>query len=335
MSKTYDDLRVPDRGKSDDVNSLDLFAFAQRKNQAVPPPAPLPEPDVEPEPEPEPERIPSYSDEAPSMDEPPQAIPDVPPPTAWSDPSSAHIRPGRYLNPQGPSPLSGAQRSSLSPKRGPADFAIPIVAVIAVVVTVALVFGIAKGIVASRSKTKIVAPEVAAKIVDEEPVMPTPQPKPVIAKITRKPAALPAPAAPEKPLLVKIDVPGVRCSMEGVEQVILFDAGLFVSAEKMGKEGEIQLSRVGRQIIASKKKVTITVVGCTDNGTIKPNSRFKNNRELGLLRASAAIKVLQAAGLPAAALKPLSYGETWSPYPNDNSANRSRNRTVVLRLVAS
>ena len=123
-------------------------------------------------------------------------------------------------------------------------------------------------------------------------------------------------------------------TVEGREKVVVFESGVFASGAKLSREGSALLSKVGRQLAPRAKNISVTVVGCTDNVPVSGKKEFKDNKALGLMRAAAALQILQSSsGIPTASFKTVSYGTEWSPFPNDSAANHARNRTVVLRIT--
>ena len=121
--------------------------------------------------------------------------------------------------------------------------------------------------------------------------------------------------------------------VDGSEQVVTFESGLFSSNIKLSREGERTLSDVAAQLKQADKQLVVTVVGCTDNIPVNPKKGFRDNTELGMQRAAEVARFLQvASGLPARSFKTVSYGTQWSPYSNDTPQDRARNRTAVLRI---
>ena len=159
-------------------------------------------------------------------------------------------------------------------------------------------------------------------------------PKPAEAKPVQPVQQKPRPAAAAVAKPMELGGKGMVVTAEGSEKVVVFESGVFASGTRLSREGEKLLSKVGRQLSPRAKTVSVTIVGCTDNVPVSGKKEYKDNQALGLMRAAAALKVLQSSsGLPAAAFKTVSRGTEWSPFPNDSAANRARNRTVVLRIT--
>jgi flagellar motor protein MotB len=220
---------------------------------------------------------------------------------------------------RGLSPLAGVRPPPHEDDRRAVIVAV--VAVCGLLVLAALVVGIARGL--SRAKPAEVATSVQepAEVVTVKPV----EVKPVQQKVR------PAAAAVAKP--VDLGGKGMVVTAQGIEKVVVFESGVFASGTQLSREGAAMLSKVGRQLAPRAKNISVTVVGCTDNVPVSGKKEYKDNKALGLLRAAAALQVLQSSsGISAAAFKTVSHGTEWSPFPNDTAANQARNRTVVLRI---
>ena len=308
MSKLYDDLKR--KGGKEDVDSLDLFAYAAQRAQAAPPPQ------KEETPEPEP---PAVEAAAPAPREEPQPelpVVEVQEPLPVREPAKVSAPLYRGL-----SPLTGVRPPPHEDDRR--AVVIAVIAVCGLVVLGVLIVGIVRGLSSAKP------PQVITVAQEPPPVVLSPGPeKAKPATVKPKPPA-PAVAKPED-----IGGKGMTVTAEGNEKVITFESGVFAGGTKLSRSGETMLSKVGRQLGARGKGITVTVVGCTDNVPVSGKNEYKDNKALGMLRAAEAQRVLQtSSGFPAASFKTVSYGADWSPYPNDTAANRARNRTVVLRIA--
>jgi flagellar motor protein MotB len=307
MSKLYDDLKR--RGGKEDIGSLDLFAYAAKKAQDAPPPAPPPP--AEPE-------AAALDIETPSSPVEPAAAPQA---SEIQELPPKH-EPARSAEPlyRGLSPLAGVR-----PRPHEDDRRAVIVAVVAVcglLLMAFLVVGIARGLSRAKLAEPVAVAQKPAEVVKPKPA----EVKPVQQK--------PRPAAATVSESAGLGGKGMVVPTEGSEKIGVFEAGVFASGTKLSREGEAMLSRVGRQLAPRAKSVSVTVVGCTDNIPVSGKKEYKDNQALGLLRAAAALQVLQSSsGIPTAAFKTVSHGAEWSPFPNDTSASRARNRTVVLRIT--
>lgn len=309
MSKLYDDLKR--RGGKEEIDSLDLFAYAAKKAQPVTPPASPPH--AEPEPA-------VVEIETPSSPVEPEAMPPVDAPI--QEPLPKH-EPAKSSEPlyRGLSPLSGV-RPPPPHEEDRRVVAIAVVAVCGLLVLAFLVVGIARGLSRVRPVDVVTSVKKPAEVVPPKPA----KVKPVLLKVR------PASATAAKP--VELGGKGMVVTAEGTEKIVVFEEGVFTSGAKLSRQGEAMLSKVGRQLAPHARNISITVVGCTDNLPVSGKKEYKDNQTLGLMRAAAALKVLQSSsGVPSSAFKTVSRGTEWSPFPNDTAASRARNRTVVLRIA--
>jgi len=302
MSKLYDDLKGG--GGKEEIDSLDLFAYAAKNARAAPPPAEL-----------EPAAVEIETPSTPVEPDAPQPVVEI------QEPSPQH-KPAKPFEPlyRGLSPLAGVRPPPHEDDRRAVIIAV--VAVCGLLVMAFLVVGIARGL--SGSKPARITP-----VTQKPPDVVTPklaEAKPGQQKVR------PAIVVAAKP--VELGGKGLVVTAEGSEKVVVFESGVFVSGTKLSRGGEAMLSKVGRQLAPRAKNISITVVGCTDNLPVSGKKEYKDNQTLGLMRAAAALKVLQSSsGVPSSAFKTVSRGTEWSPFPNDTAASRARNRTVVLRIA--
>lgn len=150
---------------------------------------------------------------------------------------------------------------------------------------------------------------------------------PPLVNTVQQPAAAPRPYAP------RWLIPGARIETINNVDIISFEEGIFGAGAQLMPAARRALLTFARQLAPYGTRLSITVIGCTDNTPMNPGSRYKDNADLGLARAREVARVLgSAAGLPDDVFHIVSYGERWAPFPNDTPQNRSRNRTVVLRI---
>lgn len=239
------------------------------------------------------------------------------------------LRPGRPLRAGGISPLTGVPRPA---EAAPDHSAVVLGAAIVLLgaLLIGALYGVVRGIARSVSRKPVAVQ--AAKV---EP--PAPEPPASVMDFNPAPAAkagpAPKPAPARPPGELSLSAPGAKVTVEGRVQIVVFSEGLFEGGVTLGRNGRRQLARLAGQLAPHAKNVSVTVIGCTDNVKLSPKSKYKDNRELGLLRAGEVARFLQAeGGLPAAAFQTLSFGTQWSPYPNDTPEDRARNRTAVLRI---
>lgn len=306
MSKLYDDLKS--KNGKEDFDNLDLFAYAAaRRAKTAPPPGNPPPAELEP-----------VSREMPSDPAAPEAQPSV-------------VEIGDALPLHEPAKSSAPLHRVLSPSAGvrspPHDedrraVIIAVTAVCGLLVVAFLVIGIVRGLSCAKpaevTESFQEPSEVAARKPTElKPVQPIIQP--VVTSVAKP---------------TDLGGKGTMVTAEGNEKIVLFESGLFASGAKLSREGESMLLNLGQQLAPRAHSVSITVIGCTDNMPVSGHKEYKDNQSLGLMRAVAALRVLQSSSrIPTTAFKTVSYGAKWSPFPNDTAASRARNRTVVLRIT--
>ncbi|MGH3717774.1 MAG: OmpA family protein [Pseudonocardiaceae bacterium] len=101
-------------------------------------------------------------------------------------------------------------------------------------------------------------------------------------------------------------------------------------------EGEAALSDLGRRLASHAGKISVSVVGHTEDAAVDPGGRYQDDADLALGRALAAAQRLSAAiGIPLQGIAMSSAGRDDPPFPNDTSDDRARNRTVTLTIAPS
>lgn len=86
----------------------------------------------------------------------------------------------------------------------------------------------------------------------------------------------------------------------------------------------------------SQPGAIVSVEGHADNQPLRSaGGRFKDNAELSLERARAVAAVLVDAGLPAASVRVVGWGDSRPQATNDTEAGRALNRRVEIRLLSS
>lgn len=145
-----------------------------------------------------------------------------------------------------------------------------------------------------------------------------------------KPTTVSRPSTPAAPTF---RLPGAKVTTVGQVHIFVFEDGIFLGATRIKPQAAEALRALAKQLVPYGPRVSVTVIGCTDNISLNPGSRFRDNTELGLARAREVANFMKSVGpLPSAEFQILSFGERWAPHPNDTPQNRNRNRTVVLRI---
>jgi len=125
--------------------------------------------------------------------------------------------------------------------------------------------------------------------------------------------------------------------LQGKLTVNILDRVLFDSGEAdLKPDGEAVLRKVAA-ILAEHPRLTIHVVGHTDNVPIKPSARnrFPSNWELSTARATAAVRFLtEQAGVDPRRLGAVGYGEFRPIADNSTAEGRARNRRIAITILS-
>ena len=178
-----------------------------------------------------------------------------------------------------------------------------------------------------------------------EPPIPTPTPAPILMpelganpprlKAPVNEAPLPKPTArPAGKSTVWPALSGSRWNTvsSARELKVVFHYGIFTRGTELSSTARQDLSHIASAL--KGQPFLIEVEGHTDSTrNLKAKGNGKRNQALGLARAKVVARYLiDAGGLPAAAVTTSSAGETQPPYPNTSEANQQKNRTVVLKI---
>jgi flagellar motor protein MotB len=155
----------------------------------------------------------------------------------------------------------------------------------------------------------------------------------IILKIDEKLQPLVNVSKPTPPE-IEINVPGILKRIDGNHVVLTFEFGLFYSGTNILKpEAKHILSLLGHQLRFYMNKLSIRIIGHTDDLPLPGGSNYQDNESLGLARAVAVIDELRTASrLPTNMFYAAAAGESYSPYPNDSQENRVKNRTVEMQI---
>ncbi|MDP2209425.1 MAG: tetratricopeptide repeat protein [Bacteroidota bacterium] len=132
---------------------------------------------------------------------------------------------------------------------------------------------------------------------------------------------------------ISINISGIRCAHEGNQTVITFEEGLFTHGVKLKAQAFPILTSIGKLLDSHNGKLFLDITGFTDTIPVKPHSKYLDNTILGLQRAVAVVEQLRAViHRPSSMFSVRSSGDINPPFPNDSPQNRSRNKTVVIRI---
>jgi flagellar motor protein MotB len=128
--------------------------------------------------------------------------------------------------------------------------------------------------------------------------------------------------------------PGLEVRAGPGKLVVAFPDSPFGGAgAQLSPEGEAALGELGRRLAPHTGRITVRVVGHTDDVLPRPGGPFADNESLALARALAAARRLaDATGQPLESIAVAAAGADRAPYP---SASAQANRTVTIEVVPS
>lgn len=110
------------------------------------------------------------------------------------------------------------------------------------------------------------------------------------------------------------------------------NTGLFTPGSTiLSENGKVLLSEIGQALI-SQDDAQVKVVGHTDNIPTGSGSRYANNTELSLARATSALSYLASVGVPAERISAAGVGEAYPIASNDTKDGQLANRRVEIIL---
>lgn len=133
-----------------------------------------------------------------------------------------------------------------------------------------------------------------------------------------------------------LSLPSARILPSAQTLRIVFNEGLFSVSARLTPEAETVLQSVAEQLHGKLNGHQLIIEGHTDATPMaSAGSRYVDNFALGMARAEAVKTFLAQTGkLPASSMRTSSAGDSAPPFPNETEADRKRNRTAVLTLVA-
>lgn len=118
----------------------------------------------------------------------------------------------------------------------------------------------------------------------------------------------------------------------GLAQVA-FEDPLFSSRATLVEKGSVLLEKMGTILAKHGEEWDVLVTGHTDAIPLRGNGFYKDNKELGLARATEVMRYLmREAKVPSAMLRAATAGEGQPPFPGDDADARRKNRTVTLQV---
>jgi len=141
-----------------------------------------------------------------------------------------------------------------------------------------------------------------------------------------------APAARPSDVLSAMDLrtPGVHVRRTPGEIAVTFDKGLFRDSVTLSPGGRAVLRALGARLRPYAMRISVDVIGETDQRAVPPGSGYAGNTELGTLRATVVREALRRqAGIPTARFSVSSLGGA-----TRTAGPAARSRTASLRISA-
>ena len=143
----------------------------------------------------------------------------------------------------------------------------------------------------------------------------------------------PSPTAPPLPDIVH-ETAGIRWHKLGSGFLITFDRELFDHGTDLSGLAQRQLMKVADSLRGQPHLAGVTVVGCTDEKTLRADSPFNDNFSLGLARAAKIVEFLSARGqLPGAILAARSSGADPNVRGFEDAQRSVKARTAVMKVM--
>jgi flagellar motor protein MotB len=156
------------------------------------------------------------------------------------------------------------------------------------------------------------------------------------ASVATRTAAGAISTPPDVLAAIDLQVPGVQLRRTPGQVSVTFTSGVFTDDISFSPAGRIALARLGARLRPYAGRITIAIVGYSDDLSVPPGIGYSDNVELGLLRAEAARAYLSAiSGIPLAMLPVSSMGDEQLPFPDPSDTAQPRDRTVTLWISST
>jgi flagellar motor protein MotB len=133
-----------------------------------------------------------------------------------------------------------------------------------------------------------------------------------------------------------LQMPGVRLRRTPGQISVTFTSGVFTDGTSFSPAGRRVLARLGARLHPYAARITVAIVGYSDDLPVPPGLGYTDNVELGLLRAEAArVDLGTISGIPLAMLPVSSMGDEQLPFPDPSGTAQPRDRTVTLWISST
>lgn len=128
-------------------------------------------------------------------------------------------------------------------------------------------------------------------------------------------------------------IKGINITKTNNELLIVFSGGLFLRGIKIDSLKITPMLQLAKLLESFAGKIVIKIIGSTDDIPVK-QGKFQSNTRLSIARASVIHDLIyENSRLPNEDLLIGSINEANHMFSNDNSENRLKNRTVIIKVV--
>lgn len=128
-------------------------------------------------------------------------------------------------------------------------------------------------------------------------------------------------------------VKGIHVDKTNDELSVVFENGLFYSGIKIKPDQVSTVLQLAKMLESYAGKIVIKIIGSTDDIPVA-TGKFKNNNSLSIARANVIYGlVYENSRIPNEDLEIGSLSEVNHIFSNDNSENRLKNRSVIIKIV--
>lgn len=129
------------------------------------------------------------------------------------------------------------------------------------------------------------------------------------------------------------NIKGTIVSQSESALILKFAEGLFIRGTLLRTDSKKIISDLGK--ILESHEGDIYIYGCTDDIPVHPRSRYSNNISLSIARAKAVLELLRHnSNISSNKIYLGNLTGNQCPYPNSSIEGKSKNRTVIIKLLS-
>lgn len=131
-----------------------------------------------------------------------------------------------------------------------------------------------------------------------------------------------------------LNIPGCSIYADKGETKIVFNDGLFNLCCNLKDSAREQIADVARLLQDNVPNGRIIIEGHTDSSSMRKNNLYKDNYDLGFMRALTVARILQEKyKIDGKRILITSMGDKIQPFQEKDNESKSKNRTIVIRLL--